>query len=61
MQFVLAYTAAEFAESLHHIAQGLVDLTPLITGSVDLDGMAGAFSEPASPEKHAKVLVDPWR
>lgn len=61
VQFVLAYTAAEFAESLRNIAEGLVDVTPLITGTVGLDGVADAFAELASPEKHAKVLVDPWR
>ena len=60
VQFVLAYTAQEFAESLHHIAEGLVDVTPLITGTVDLDGVNRAFAELANPEAHAKVLVDPW-
>jgi threonine dehydrogenase-like Zn-dependent dehydrogenase len=60
VQFVLAYTGDEFAESLHHIAEGRMDVTPLITGTVGLDGVQGAFSELANPEKHAKVLVDPW-
>jgi threonine dehydrogenase-like Zn-dependent dehydrogenase len=60
LQFVLAYTADEFAESLHHIAEGKVDVSPLITGIVGLDGVSGAFAELANPEKHAKVLVDPW-
>jgi threonine dehydrogenase-like Zn-dependent dehydrogenase len=60
VQFVLAYTAQEFAESLHNIAEGKVDVTPLITGTVGLDGVSGAFAELASPEKHAKVMVDPW-
>jgi threonine dehydrogenase-like Zn-dependent dehydrogenase len=60
VQFVLAYTAQEFAESLHHIAEGKVDVSPLITGTVGLDGVSGAFAELANPEKHAKVLVAPW-
>ena len=60
VQFVLAYTAQEFAESLHHIAEGKVDITPLVTGSVGLDGVSDAFAELANPEKHAKVIVDPW-
>ena len=61
LQFVLAYNPAEFAASLHHIAEGLIDVTPLITGKVGLDGVAGAFRDLANPEKHAKILVEPWR
>ena len=60
VQFVLAYTAAEFAESLGFIAEGKVDVSPLVTGTVGLDGVSGAFAELANPEKHAKVMVDPW-
>src|ERR1700712_1176809 len=60
VQFVLAYNAQEFAESLHHIAEGKVDVSPLITGTVGLDGVSDAFAELANPERHAKVLVDPW-
>lgn len=60
VQFVLAYTAQEFSESLHHIAEGRVDVTPLVTGTVGLAGVNEAFAELASPEKHAKVIVDPW-
>jgi len=25
------------------------------------DAMAGAFEELASPDRHAKILVEPWR
>jgi threonine dehydrogenase-like Zn-dependent dehydrogenase len=60
VQFVLAYTAEEFAASLHHIAEGKVDVTPLVTGTVGLAGVDNAFAELANPEKHAKVMVDPW-
>jgi hypothetical protein len=61
LQFVLGYTAEEFAESLHHIAEDKIDRAPLITGHVGLDGVKGAFAEPANPERHAKIMVDPWR
>ena len=61
LQFVLAYTAAEFAETLDHIAAGRIDVAPLITGRVGLDSVAGAFRDLASPERHAKVLIEPWR
>jgi threonine dehydrogenase-like Zn-dependent dehydrogenase len=59
LQFVLAYTADEFAASLRHIAEGRIDVTPLITGQVGLDGVRGAFAELANPERHAKVIVEP--
>ena len=61
LQFVLGYSPKEFADSLHHIAEGLIDVSPLITGKVGLDGVAGAFTELGNPEKHAKILVEPWR
>ena len=61
VQFVLAYTPAEFAETLGHIAEGRVNVSPLVTGKVGVGGVAGAFEELASPERHAKILVEPWR
>jgi threonine dehydrogenase-like Zn-dependent dehydrogenase len=61
LQFVLGYTAEEFADSLRHLAEGRVDAGALITGTVDLDGVAAAFADLASPERHAKVMIDPWR
>jgi threonine dehydrogenase-like Zn-dependent dehydrogenase len=60
LQFVLGYTGDEFAASLHHIAEGRIDVTPLITGHVRLDGVKAAFAELANPERHAKVIVEPW-
>jgi threonine dehydrogenase-like Zn-dependent dehydrogenase len=60
LQFVLAYTPPEFAESLHHIAEGRIDVTPLITGRVPLEGVKRAFADLASPEQHAKIIVEPF-
>jgi threonine dehydrogenase-like Zn-dependent dehydrogenase len=60
LQFVLGYTGEEFAASLHHIAEGMVDVTPLITGHVGLDGVKGAFADLANPDQHAKIMVEPW-
>jgi threonine dehydrogenase-like Zn-dependent dehydrogenase len=59
--FVLAYTAQEFADTLACIADGRIDVTPLITGRIGLDGVKQAFADLANPERHAKVLVEPWR
>ncbi len=61
VQFVLGYTPEEFAATLHHIAEGTIPVAPLITGKVGVGGVAGAFEELASPERHAKILVEPWR
>jgi threonine dehydrogenase-like Zn-dependent dehydrogenase len=60
VQFVLAYTPQEFADSLRFIAEGKVDVTPLVTGTVGLGQVADAFTDLANPERHAKVIVDPW-
>ena len=59
IQFALAYTPEEFASSLRSIAEGEIDVAPLITGSVDLDGIAGAFADLAHPERHCKIMVEP--
>ncbi len=61
VQFVLGYTVEEFAETLGHIAAGRIDVAPLITGHTGLEGVKQAFADLASPETHAKVLVEPWR
>jgi threonine dehydrogenase-like Zn-dependent dehydrogenase len=57
--FVLAYTAEEFAATLGHIAAGELPAAPLITGTVGLEGVAQAFDELGSPERHAKIMVEP--
>ena len=59
VQFVLAYTPDEFADSLRALAEGDIDVAPLITGEVGLDGVGAAFDDLADPERHCKVLVTP--
>lgn len=59
LRFVLGYTPAEFRQALHLLADGTVDPSPLVTGTVGLDGVAGAFDALGDPGTHAKVLVDP--
>ena len=61
VQYVLGYTPAEFASALELIADGTVDAGALVTGKVGLDGVAGAFADLANPERHTKILVEPWR
>jgi threonine dehydrogenase-like Zn-dependent dehydrogenase len=60
LQFVLGYTPDEFASTLHNISEGKVPVEPLVTGKVGVEGVAQAFQDLASPEKHAKILVEPW-
>ena len=59
VQFVLAYTPDEFADSLRALADGEIDVTPVITGEVGLDGVGQAFDDLADPERHCKILVTP--
>jgi len=59
VQFVLAYTPEEFAESLRALAEGDIDVAPLITGEVGLDGVGAAFDDLADPEQHCKIVVTP--
>jgi len=59
LQFVLAYDLDEFAASLRAIAEGEIDVVPLVTGEVDLGGLPGAFDALADPEEHCKILVVP--
>jgi threonine dehydrogenase-like Zn-dependent dehydrogenase len=60
IQFVLGYAPEEFAATLNHLAEGRVNGDPLITGKVGVEGVAKAFEDLASPETHAKILVEPW-
>jgi threonine dehydrogenase-like Zn-dependent dehydrogenase len=61
VQFVLGYTPDEFARTLRALAEGEIDVAPILTGRTGLEGVADAFSALASPEAHAKILVEPWR
>lgn len=61
LRFAFAYDPSEFHQTLQWIAAGKVDVRPLITGTVGLDGVADAFADLADPERHAKILVDPTR
>jgi threonine dehydrogenase-like Zn-dependent dehydrogenase len=61
VQYVLGYTPDEFAASLRLIAEGLVDAASLVTATVGIDGVAQAFADLANPERHTKIIVEPWR
>jgi threonine dehydrogenase-like Zn-dependent dehydrogenase len=59
LRFVLGYTPIEFRDSLHLLADGKVDATPIVTGVVGLAGVDAAFTALGDPEAHAKILIDP--
>ena len=59
MRFVFGYTPLEFRDTLYMLADGSLDGSPLVTGTVGLDGVNAAFDALGDPEAHAKVLIDP--
>jgi threonine dehydrogenase-like Zn-dependent dehydrogenase len=59
-RFVIFYSAAEFAEALELIRTGQINWRPLITGKVGLADVTQAFADLSDPERHAKILIDPW-
>lgn len=59
LTFVFGYTPDEFALTLRQLADGIIDVDGLVTGSVDLGGVAGAFTALGDPEAHVKILVKP--
>lgn len=61
LRFSFCYDPAEFRETLHLVAAGRVDPRPLVTDTVGLAGVPGAFDALAHPGTHAKILIDPSR
>ncbi|MFZ0903097.1 MAG: zinc-binding dehydrogenase, partial [Mycobacterium sp.] len=59
VQFVLAYDPNEFGDTLRAIAEGDIDVTPVITGDVGLEDVGAAFDDLADPGRHCKILVTP--
>ena len=60
LRFVVGYGPVEFRDTLHLLADGKVDATPLVTGTVGLDGVVRVPTL-GDPEQHAKILIDPQR
>ncbi len=59
LRFVVGYGPLEFRDTLHLLADGKLDASPLLTGTVGLEGVAAAFDVLAHPEHHAKVVIEP--
>jgi threonine dehydrogenase-like Zn-dependent dehydrogenase len=59
LRFVVAYTPLDFRDTLHMLAEGKVNASPMVTGTVGLPGVGSAFDALGNPEAHAKILIDP--
>jgi threonine dehydrogenase-like Zn-dependent dehydrogenase len=59
VQFVLGYTPEEFAGTLRSVAEGHIDVAPLVTAKVGLDRVAWAFDALGNPDEHCKIIVEP--
>lgn len=59
LKFVLGYSPDEFAATLRRIAEGAIDVAPVVSAEVGLDGVADAFAALGDPEKHCKIVVRP--
>ena len=59
LRFVVGYTPLEFRDTLHMLAEGKVNATATVTGTVGLPGVNNAFDALATAETHAKILIHP--
>jgi threonine dehydrogenase-like Zn-dependent dehydrogenase len=57
--FSFAYEPFEFADTLRAIAEGEIDVSPMITGTCGIDGVPAAFDALGRPDEHVKILVEP--
>jgi len=57
--FSFAYDPFEFGDTLRAIAEGEIDVTPMITGVCGVEGVPAAFDALGRPEEHVKILVEP--
>jgi threonine dehydrogenase-like Zn-dependent dehydrogenase len=59
LRFALGYEPQEFTDSLAAIAEGHIDVGPMITGEVSVNGVPDAFAALTEPDRHCKILVVP--
>ena len=59
LHFVYAYGPEEFTATLRSIAEGEVDVSPFVTGTVGFEGVVDAFTQLRNVQHHVKVLVEP--
>ncbi|MBW2264303.1 MAG: zinc-binding dehydrogenase [Deltaproteobacteria bacterium] len=59
VRFSFGYSLEEFAQTFRTIAEGKIEVDPLITGRVGLEGVSAAFEDLRHPDRHAKIMVEP--
>ena len=59
LRFVYAYRDDEFDAALRALAEGELDVGPLVTGRVGFDGVADAFAQLRRADDHVKILIEP--
>jgi threonine dehydrogenase-like Zn-dependent dehydrogenase len=59
IQYAVAYSAEEFDQTLQAMAEGVIDVSPLITAEVPLTGLPRAFEDLAHPDAHCKIVMRP--
>lgn len=57
--FASFYTPEEFAQTLSHLAEGELEASAMITDSIALSQIAGAFEQLAKPQDQIKIMVRP--
>lgn len=58
--FSMAYGITSFRDSIDALEVGHVEPRAMITGTVSLDALPGAFESLRSPSHQCKLIVDPW-
>jgi threonine dehydrogenase-like Zn-dependent dehydrogenase len=61
IHFALSCTPVEFTQCLSAIADGEIDVAPMMTGEVGLDGVPAAFQSLDGSDAHCKIIVNPAR
>jgi threonine dehydrogenase-like Zn-dependent dehydrogenase len=59
VMFSFAYDPFEFTDTLRAIAEGEIDVEPMITGTCGIGGVPAAFAALGHPDEHVKILVEP--
>lgn len=57
IQFAIAYTKDDFDTSMAMLAEGRIDVSPMVTDIVSLDDLPQAFEELRTPSHQCKVLA----
>ena len=57
IQFAIAYTRDDFDTCLAMLAEGRIDVSPMVTDIVSLEQLPGAFEDLRSPSHQCKVLA----